>query len=194
MKRFDIKAFNDGLKAFYQLKLESEPYDYRAWGTNATLTKDVKQYLGKLKEQIEALFEKYGFLEGKQFKVHVANGAGWYPRIPWIGVLVDGEKPRNGVYPVVSFRVDHWHIGCIESFAKPQGDFSERYNLSRRREGCVNTLKLKECRLDKDEHLALMPHFFNVDQEVTELELKEAFEAACDIYLAFRKGGETRSV
>lgn len=188
MKSFDIKKFNECLRAFYQLKRESEPYDYRAWGTNATLTKNVKEHLGQLKEQIEGLFEKYGFLGDKQFTVHVANGSGWYPRIPWIGVLVDGEKPRDGVYPVVSFRADYWHIGCIESFAKPQGDFSERYNLSLRREERGILSRLRKYGLEKDEHLALMPHFFEVNQEITEKELKEAFEAACNIYLTFRKG------
>lgn len=189
MKQFDIKAFNDALQAFYKLKLASEPYDYRAWGTNATLTKSVKEYLGKLKVQIEGLFEKYCFLDGKTFKVHVANGSGWYPRIPWIGILVDGETPRDGVYPVMSFRADHWHIGCVESVANPQGDFSERYNLAFRRRECrAEALELEKYGLSKDNHLALMPHFFEVYKEVTELDLKEAFEVACNIYLEFRKG------
>lgn len=188
MKRFDVKAFNDALQAFYKLKLASEPYDYHAWGTNATLTKSVKAHLSKLKVQIECLFEKYCFLDGKTFKVYVANGSGWYPRIPWIGILVDGETPRDGVYPVMSFRADHWHIGCIESVANPQGDFSERYNLALRRECRVDALKLEKYGLNKDNHLALMPHIFEVYKEVTELDLKDAFEVACNIYLEFRKG------
>lgn len=188
VKAFDVKAFNEALQTFYKLKLASEPYDYHAWGTNATLTKSVKAQLSKLKVQIECLFEKYCFLDGKTFKVHVANGSGWYPRIPWIGILVDGESPREGVYPVMSFRADHWHIGCIESVANPQGDFSERYNLALRRECRIDALQLEKYGLNKDNHLALMPHIFEVDQEITELELKEAFEKACNIYLTFRKG------
>lgn len=63
--------------------------------------------------------------------IHISKGAGYFPKVPWIGILFKGEKPADGVYPVFWLYEDGLTIACVESFTRPQVDFPRSCDLSK---------------------------------------------------------------
>lgn len=186
--QFDIKKFNGLIRGFFELKQKTDPYYYKEWRTNGTLARECAKILDGIRQQLDFLIAAERLLERIKYSVKCCKGASWYPRVPWIGILCEGEKPMNGVYPVIAFQSKEWYVGCVESAAKQQEDFAERYNLKHRTE--ENLTFLRAVGLDKFKHIALMPSIFNADREVTKEDLCKALSSAIHIYREFRNSTE----
>lgn len=125
MGKFDIDGFRQALEEFRSLKQKYPKYDYREWRIDkndrkcpASRCADV---MAKVKAALEGVREEWGFADAT---VHCSAGSGYYPDVPWIGIMFGEEKPTNGVYPALGFHRDGLIVSCTESFVNPQVDFS----------------------------------------------------------------------
>lgn len=121
MSQFDIEKFKDALFKFKELK--AKPYDHNEWKTNGSLADQCSKILESIKETLSDVSAEWGMADAE---IYVSKGAGNFPKDPWIGILFEGEKPTDGVYPVLGFYEDGLTICCVESFSQPQADFSSR--------------------------------------------------------------------
>lgn len=188
MKRFEINEFKRLLNKYFDLKQRTEPYNYREWFTDGENAVRCKEILGLMCNQLKNLIEDHGLGSGLSCNVDYSKGAGRFPRAPWIAVLFGKETAKNGVYPVIGLQSTSWYVGCVDSFANPQGDFSYRYNFSYRKTD-AEMRALKEFGMNDFGHIALMPCIFKKEHDFTENELVEALRKAIGIYCEFRNVG-----
>lgn len=106
------------------------PYYYLEWSTKKSLVDGNAAQCDKLLSAtmvaLRPLLKEFGIPSSGLKK---CTGASYYPRQPWIGIFSKGEKPNDGVYPVISFAEDGKgvYVGCTESHEKPQEGFREAY-------------------------------------------------------------------
>lgn len=121
MSQFDIEKFKDALQQLMALK--AKPYDHKEWKTNGSLADQCSKILESIKETLSDVSAEWGMADAE---IYVSKGASYFPKVPWIGILFEGEKPTDGVYPVIVFHKDGVIVACTESIANPQADFSSR--------------------------------------------------------------------
>lgn len=127
MKEFNIRRFKDALLRFKALKAEHPSYNYKEWKMDSTdmecLARRCTEILEDIKATLADVRVEWGMAD---VNIYVCRGAGYFPKIPWIGLLFRGEKPTDGVYPALGLYEGGMAVGCVESFSRPQGDFWKR--------------------------------------------------------------------
>lgn len=180
---FDTTLFNERLKALYALKANN-PYVRIQWKTDGELAQNAKGVLDDIAIQLKGLISDKHLISGN-FEVKAARGIAFYPRNPWIGVFIDGETARNGVYPVLTFDADGFFIGCADSIACPQPGFrAECYSESELAGGNVPFSD----KIKFDEHLARGAVWFPRDVYVMPEALADALRCAVTVRERFRSG------
>lgn len=180
---FDETRFNELLKQFYELKAKNL-YRRADWKTDGALVKTVRGLLDEVAEQLKYLICDNGLITDN-FTVKAAKGVTYYPRVPWIGVFIEKETARNGVYPVIAFSegAEGFFIGCADSIASPQLGFSDE---------CYSKLELESGEIPfnevihYDNHLARDATWFSRDIVVSRDNLSVALTKAIDIRRRFR--------
>ncbi len=185
MMKFNIDEFKITLLEFKKLK-EEHPYRRCEWATNGGLAKTCLDIMNKLRD---ALASMLGDMHVEGAKVLYSRGAGFFPRNPWLGVIFDGEAFTDGVYPVITLYEDGLIVACVESIARPQGDFQRDYCFSSAeiREGRKRGVDPVTTHVDEHTSRSARWHSFNKLDELSERWVKEAFATTIDEYERFRK-------
>lgn len=185
MMKFNIDEFKRSLLEFKKLK-EEHPYRRCEWATNDGLAKRCLDVMNKLRDSLASML---GDMHVEGAKVLYSRGAGFFPRNPWLGVIFDGEAFTDGVYPVITLYEDGLIIACVESIARPQGDFQRDYCFSSAEIGVGRKRGVDPVTTHVDEHTSRNArwHSFNKLDELSERWVKEAFATAIDEYECFRK-------
>lgn len=191
MSRFNIEKFKEALQQFKELKAKNTPYDCEKWKTNSGEENSLADRCVKILESIKnTLAEVSAEWKMDGAEIYVCKGAGYFPKVPWIGILFSGEKPTDGVYPVIGFYEDGLAIGCVESFSRPQGDFWKR---------CFTPTEVKKAKKSEGggssfRHIAVHMSsktkwfaFSDMDG-ITAEKLEEAVRSAVEEYHAWRNG------
>lgn len=187
MSSFTIEEFRSAMNDFISLKGMYSPYNYQEWKTNLTETESpanrCKRVLERLKGQIESILEK---LAVKGAQVYCCKGASYFPKIPWLGVMFEGEAPTDGVYPVLSLYADGFIIGCVESIKRPQRDFVSRcYSFEEIEDGRKkNDAFFKSI----DEHCSKKSRWFPFARlnDISAQEIESAIHSAIEDYKDYR--------
>ena len=186
MAEFDIAKFNELIREYYKFRSE-HPYHYLDWRTNGENAKKCKNILDNLAVQLKILVGE--FVADVKFDIRVSKGASYFPKSPWIGVMFEGEKAKNGVYPVFSFNEEDrgFLVGCVDSIANPQPNF-QKY--------CFTSDEIRKLGspISYDEHLAKNAKWFPAESDVKREELSEAFRNAIEIRNQYRQGEKNISV
>ena len=190
MAEFDIAKFNELIREYYKFRSE-HPYHYLDWKTNDENAIKCKDILGALATQLNILVSKIP-IAGVKFVTHVSKGASYFPRSPWIGVMFEGEKAKNGVYPVLSFSGEGkgFFVGCVDSIANPQPNFQKYCFTSDE----IKDNHVSEPSISYDEHLAKGAKWFPAESDVKREDLYEAFRNAIEIRNQYRQGQKNISV
>lgn len=189
MKQFDIQKFREVMSEFCALKTANTPYDRETWKTNSS------EEDGPARKCIAILESVKGFLADVSAewgmdgaKIHVSKGAGYFPKVPWIGILFKNEKPTDGVYPALGFYEDGFIVSCTASFARPQSQFLKR---------CYTKEEIKLLKADNGESISEYVNIrtakdsitwfaYRDDAKLTEDRIKEALRKAIDVYHGYR--------
>lgn len=69
------------------------------------------------------LTEQFSVFEGVPIKVVISEGAGAFPRVPWICLLPPGQKVNDGIYVGMCFgkQGNGAVVGCMQSASSPKG-------------------------------------------------------------------------
>ena len=131
MGSFDNEVFCGLLAKFWQVKDEHDPYDYHDWRVNPSDQKCPASRCAKIlvgiEKQIRLLFKeiiKRLQLQRYKGKICFMAGASYFPNNPSIAILFEGESLGDGIFPVIAIYEQGIIIGCMESFARPQPDFT----------------------------------------------------------------------
>ena len=187
MNKFDIDRFNKLIEQYFDFKKKTGEYVKEEWRVGGKNSNQCLAILNQLKEEFEALLKK-NYIDSEIKSVEVSSGQGFFPKVPWIGFFYEGEKPQNGVYPVIAFQENEWFIGCTESIRCPQESFSELYHHAKYDSLNSNQKKaLDDASLSGSEHLALMPTIFKSGVAVSEKDVVVAVNEAIRVYREYRK-------
>lgn len=185
MATFDEKKFNDLLKSYYEF-VSTHKYYYLDWRTNSSNALNCKEILNKIVSQLKNIINDNDINEGKNYTIKVSSGASYFPRLPWIGVFFDNEKPTNGVYPVLGFYGDNdgFFVGCTESISNVQPNFSKKFH---NKESFPEYSKQwEDMGFKNNNHIALPFTIFKKNDWIDSYSLVNAFKSAFDIYRDYR--------
>lgn len=126
MKQFDIEKFKKALQQFTELKAKHTPYNGEEWKTNSSKKDnpagECVEILEAIKKTLADVSAEWGMADAE---IYVSKGAGYFPKVPWIGILFKGERPTDGVYPALGFYEDGFIVSCTASFSRPQPEFQK---------------------------------------------------------------------
>ena len=98
MREFPIDEFRSAMNDFVRLKKKYSPYNYQEWKTNLSddnsPSNQCKKILGRMKEVLEIMLTNFA---EQTAKVYCCKGASYFPKVPWIGIMFEGETPN--IYP-----------------------------------------------------------------------------------------------
>lgn len=185
----DGNAINNSIRAYYDYR-KNHPYHHKEWRTNSNVVADCKQILNTIADYVKTIVTQ--IIGDRSFTIKVSQGASYFPKTPWIGVMFEGETPTNGVYPVIAFYDDGFIIGCVESLMKPQRDFSAKFGFSLE---TLSKLKTENDRLHEhaDEHMSNESSFFD-PSEVDFDKLSKSLETAIKVYDQYRNTYSTETL
>lgn len=188
MKDFSIDEFRSAMNDFVHLKKMYPTYHFQEWKTNLSddnsPSNQCKKVLERLKDLLEIVLTD---LSVQNAKVYTCKGASYFPKVPWIGIIFEGETPTDGVYPVLSLYDDGFIVGCMESISRPQLNFASRCysdeEIEKGRESGSQLFKYI------DEHCSKKCQWFSFEkiQELTELQIEGAFQSAIDEYKDYKE-------
>src|SRR5690606_18676676 len=93
------------------------------WTTRDPRVIAVRKSLAILRDWLQSHF---GSFCGRQFEVKESEGAGWFPRVPWVCVLPPKQSVSSGVYFALCFSRNG--LGAIAGFAESASDNQGRLN------------------------------------------------------------------
>lgn len=190
MGKFDIDGFRRALGEFRSLKQERPEYDYREWridkGDAKCPASRCAEIMAKVKAALEGVRDEWEFSEAI---VHCSAGSGYYPDVPWIGIMFGDEKPTNGVYPAFGFYADGFIVSCTASFARPQTQFLKL---------CYTKEEIKRLKADNGDPISeyvnrrmakdsITWFAYRDDAKLTEERIKAAVRKAIDVHHDYRK-------
>lgn len=182
MNPFDLQTFKEALRKFKDLKAKHKTYNGYEWKTNSTdenaPARKCAEILDSIKKTLADVSAEWGL---KGAKIHISKGAGYFPKVPWIGILFEGEKPADGVYPVFWLYEDGLTIACVESFTRPQVDFPRLCDLSKDTDPCARHTSIHMAKGS----VTWIPYDALVKLTVSSIE--KAVRKAIDVYHAYRK-------
>lgn len=188
MKDFPVDEFRSVMNDFVCLKKKYSKYNYQEWKTNLSddnsPTNQCKKILGRLKELLEIVLEN---LSVQDAEVYTCKGASYFPKVPWVGIMFEGENPTDGVYPVLSLYDDGFIVGCVESISRPQLNFASRcYSAEEIKKGRGSGAQLFRY---VDEHCSKKCQWFSFDEiyEISAQQIEEAFQSAIVEYKDYKE-------
>ena len=178
MKKIDDNALNSRIRAYYEYR-RSHPYYYKEWTTNSEVVIGCKKILDAIADHIKKIVTQ--IVGDRIFTIKVSQGASYFPKVPWIGLMFEGETPTDGVYPVIVFFEKGLVVGCVESLMKPQRDFSAKFGFS------LEKLETSNNRLCEyaDEHMSYESSFFDLN-EIDFDKLNKSLQTAIEVYDRYR--------
>lgn len=188
MKQFDIQKFKDALSEFKNLKTANTPYECEMWKTNSTkrggLADQCMKILDNVKKTLEGVRAEWGM---DKAKIYVSKGAGYFPKVPWIGIMFNDDKPNDGVYPALGFYEEGLAVGCVESFFQPQNFSKWCYTPDDIRKARKTSAPLS---LYATVHMSRKTKWFAFSDMdgITAEKLEEAVRSAVDEYQAWHNG------
>ena len=188
MKDFPIDEFRSVMNDFVCLKKKYSTYNYQEWKTNLSNdnspSNQCNKILGRLKELLEIVLEN---LSVQNAKVYTCKGASYFPKVPWVGIMFEGETPTDGVYPVLSLYDDGFIVGCVESISRPQLNFSSRcYSAEEIKNGLESGVQWFNY---VDEHCSKKCQWFSFERidEITALQIEDSFRSAIKEYRDYKE-------
>ena len=188
MKDFTVDEVRSVMKDFVCLKKKYSTYNYQEWKTNLSddnsHSNQCKKILGRLKELLEIVLEN---LSVQDAEVYTCKGASYFPKVPWVGIMFEGENPTDGVYPVLSLYDDGFIVGCMESISRPQLNFASRcYSAEEIKKGRGSGAQLFRY---VDEHCSKKCQWFSFERidELTAMQIEDAFQSAIMDYKNYKE-------
>lgn len=190
MKQFDIQTFKSKVREFKELKAKHTPYNGEEWRTNSTEEDKPARACVKILESIKDTLENVrAEWKLKGATIHISKGAGYFPKVPWIGILFEGEKPTEGVYPAFGFYEDGFIVSCTASFARPQPEFQKL---------CYTKDEIKCAKADNGESISEYVNIrtakdsvtwfpYDALAKMTASSIKKAVRKAIDVHGKYRK-------
>lgn len=188
--RFDIDRFNNLLQRYYIYK-HDHPYNANTWRTNGPNAHGCKVILNELAKEVERLVLECS-LAPEDFTVQTAIGVGVYPKDPWIGVFYGGDRPTDGVYPILGFYNEDsgFFIGCVCSFTKDKRGFPEEFtDLSR----CLDPVQrelIAQSGLLGDKHIAMPISIFARGKVCAKQQVVASIEQAFRVKDEYKRWGD----
>lgn len=181
MSGFDIARFNNLIRQYYDFKC-NHPYDVNTWRANSANAHSCRVILEGLAREIEQLIGEYNLIDGG-YSVQISNGAGLYPKNPSIGVFYGGDKPTNGVYPVLGFLNGEsgFFIACVCSFTNDKEGFPAAFTDLSRCSNLVQREQVVQSGVLRDRHTAMPAMIFPRENVCAVKQIVDAFKQAVQV-------------
>lgn len=183
---FNEEKFNKLVEAYYA-KVDAVAYDSKIWLSNSPMAVECKQILSQIAEQLEILIRERRLLD-RPFEMRYSEGAGVFPRNPWVGVMCAGEEPRTGYYPILSLNADEGFsvVSCVKGSQLEANDrFYKFRNISRGADPRVSSIE--ERILLEDKNLTRPLTIFPRGIAIRKNDLEQALSSAIKTYLELRE-------
>lgn len=178
---FDELLFNNLLEQYYRL-VDQNPYSTSAWRTNGAPAEECRQILHQMSRLIEVLLREYRLLD-EPFSVRISDGAGNFPRQPWIGIFRQGGNPRTGVYPLMGFcgYDDYVYVACVKGKRCRIADWDGHFRDLSRYQGKIVQDEIAALPLYDDPNVAFPATVFRRHGRVSKSDLVAAWKKAVKV-------------
>lgn len=179
----DEQLLNKLLRDYFDLIARHSQYNVEDWRTNTASTVECKRILLQISQLLEQLLRDSKVIT-EPFEVRFSDGAGNFPKNPWIGVFRPGESPKRDYYPLMGLHgyKGFFYIACVKAKNRNIIGWEERFgNLSRCKDDQARS-EVMSTGLDENPNVAMPATIFRRGWHISSADFVEAWKRAEIVY------------